>query len=90
MVAVSPDTNEQSQQLADGLKLAYRFVADRDLTVTRRYGLVHVAGGANGEDVPLPATVVIDRNGLVRWVSVTNNFQVRPDPGVVARVVRGL
>jgi peroxiredoxin len=87
---VSPDTNEQSQRLADGLKLSYRFVADGDLAVTRRYGLVHVAGGQNGEDVPLPATVVVDRNGLVRWISVTSNFQVRPDPAVVARIVRGL
>jgi peroxiredoxin len=90
VVAVSPDTNEQSQRLADGLKLGYRFVADRDLTVTRRYGLVHVAGGQSGEDVPLPATVIVDRNGRVRWVSVTNNFQVRPDPALVARVLREL
>jgi peroxiredoxin len=51
---------------------------------------VHVAGGQNGEDVPLPATVIVDRNGVVRWVSVTDNFQVRPDPAVVARVLRGL
>ena len=49
-----------------------------------------MAGGAKGEDVPLPATVIIDRDGRVRWVSVTNNFQVRPDPAVVTRVVRGL
>lgn len=90
VVAVSPDTNEQSQRLADGLKLGYRFVADRDLAVTRRYGLVHAAGGSQGEDVPLPATVIVDRHGLVRWVSVTDNFQVRPDPDIVARVVRGL
>ncbi len=65
-------------------------MADRDLAVTRRYGLVHVAGGQGGEDVPLPATVIVDRNGLVRWVSVTDNFQVRPDPAIVARVVQGL
>jgi peroxiredoxin len=90
VVAVSPDTSEQSQRLADGLKLPYRFVADRDLAVTRRYGLVHAAGGSQGEDVPLPATVIVDRHGLVRWISVTDNFQVRPDPDSVARVVRGL
>ena len=37
-----------------------------------------------------PATVVLDREGVVRWVSVSRNFQVRPDPGDVVRAVRGL
>jgi peroxiredoxin len=55
IVAVSPDRNEQSQKLAEGLRLAYRFVADPDLATTRRYGLVHAGGGPDGQDVPRPA-----------------------------------
>jgi peroxiredoxin len=90
IVAVSPDPNERSQKLAEGLRLGYRFVADRDLAVTRRYGLVHAGGGPNGGDVPRPATVVIDRNGVVRWFSISRNYQVRPDPGEVLRAVRAL
>lgn len=90
VIAVSPDANEQSQRLAEGLELGYRFVADRDLAVTRRWGLVHARGGAEGQDVPSPATVVVDKNGVVRWFSVSSNFQVRPDPGDVIRAVRAL
>ena len=90
ILAVSPDSNERSQQVADGLRLGYRFLADRDLAVTRRYGLVHPSGGPDGRDVPRPATVVVDRDGVVRWFSVTHNVQVRPDPGDVLHVVRGL
>jgi peroxiredoxin len=90
IVAVSPDSNEQSQKLADGLRLGYRFLADRDLAVTRRYGLVHAGGGADKQDVPRPATVVLDRDGIVRWFSVSRNFQVRPDPDDVLRAVRAL
>jgi len=90
VIAVSPDANEQSQRLADGLKLGYRFVADRDLAVTRTWGLVHPRGGADGQDVPRPATVVLDRNGAVRWLSLSSNFQVRPDPDDVVRAVRAL
>ena len=33
---------------------------------------------------------VLDRDGVVRWFSVTDNFQVRPDPGEVLRAVRAL
>jgi peroxiredoxin len=90
IVAVSPDPNEQSHKMAEGLHLGYRFLADRDLGVARRYGLVHPRGGPNGEDVPRPATIVLDRDGVVRWVSVSRNFQVRPDPGDVLRAVRAL
>ena len=89
IIAVSPDANEQSQKVADGLRLGYRFVADRDLAVTRRYGLVHAGGGPQG-DVPRPATIVLDRDGVVRWFSVSRNVQVRPDPDAVLRAVRGL
>jgi peroxiredoxin len=90
IVGVSPDSNEQSQKMAEGLRLGYRFVADRDLAVTRRYGLIHARGGAEGQDVPRPTTVVLDRDGVVRWFSVASNYQVRPNPGDVLRAVRAL
>jgi peroxiredoxin len=90
IVAISPDPNEQSQKVAEGLHLGYRFLADRDLAVARRFGLVHERGGPEGQDVPRPATIVLDHDGVVRWFSVSRNFQVRPDPGDVLRAVRAL
>ena len=90
IVALSPDRNEQSQRLAEGLRLGYRFVSDPDLAVTRRYGLLHARGGPEGQDVPRPATVVLDREGVVRWFSASDNYQVRPDPAEVLRAVRAL
>ena len=90
IVAISPDRNEQSQRLAEGLHLRYRFLADADLAVTRRYGLLHAKAGPDGQDVPRPATMILDRDGVVRWLSVTTNFQIRPDPADVLRAVRAL
>jgi peroxiredoxin len=90
ILAISPDPNERSQALAERLRARYRFLADRDLAVTRRYGLVHVGGGHKGQDVPRPTTVVVDRRGVVRWLSLADTIQVRPDPTEVARAVRHL
>jgi peroxiredoxin len=90
ILAVSPDPNERSQALAEKLGLRYRFLADRDLAVTRRYGIVHAGGGPEGQDVPVPTTVVLDRRGIVRWLSVADNYQVRPDPADVTRAVRAV
>ena len=90
ILVISPDPNERSQALAQRLRARYRFLADRDLAVTRRYGLVHAGGGNKGQDVPRPTTVVVDRRGIVRWLSLADTIQVRPDPTEVARAVRDL
>jgi len=90
IIAVSPDPNARSHEMAQRLHLGYRFVADPDLAVTRRYGLVHARAGQHGEDVPIPTTVVLDRAGVVRWLSISNNLQLRPDPDDVLRAVRDL
>jgi peroxiredoxin len=49
-----------------------------------------MTASGEGQDVPRPATVVLDRDGVVRWFSVGRNFQVRPDPDDVLRAVRAL
>ncbi len=90
ILAISPDLNAQSQTVAEGLRLNFRFLADRELTVTRRWGLVHPGAGPDGQDVPRPTTIVLDRDGVVRWFSVSRNYQVRPDPKDVLRAVRAL
>ena len=90
MLAISPDSNERSQQLADRLGGGYRFLADIDLAVARRLGVLHAGGGPEGKDAPRPATVVIDRQGVVRWATFADNVQSRPDPREVLRAVRAL
>ena len=87
---MSPDSNQRSQELADRLGVSYRFLADTNLAVTRRLGLVHAGGGPGGADVPRPATVVIDRAGVVRWTAFGSNIQSRPAPRAVLRAVLSL
>lgn len=53
------------------------------------YGLRH-AGGHEGREVALSATVLIDAQGVVRWTSVTRNFRVRPTPDVVLAAIDAL
>jgi len=77
---VSPDPNVRSQELAQGLHLDYR----------RRYGLVHERGGPHRADVPVPTTIVLDRDGVVRWLAISDNFQVRPDAQQVLAALRAL
>jgi peroxiredoxin len=90
IIAISPDPNEKSQELAQKLRARYRFLADQDLAVARRYGLLHAHGGHKGQNVARPTTIVLDRHGVVRWLQLADSIQIRPDPTDVARAVRQL
>lgn len=46
--------------------------------------------GDSGRILPIPATFVIDRGGIVRYAFVNPDFRVRADPSVVIAVVEAL
>jgi hypothetical protein len=48
--------------------------------VIRRYDLVHADAGESGGDIARPAEFLIDSNGVVRWVNLTENYWVRATP----------
>jgi peroxiredoxin len=57
--------------------LSFPILSDPDLQAVTAYGLRH-AGGHDGQDIALSASVLLDRDGIVRWVHVTPNLRVRP------------
>ena len=47
----------------------------------------------NGEDtwsLPLPASIVVDRNGIIRYAEAHANFRVRPEPASTIAVLDSL
>ena len=47
--------------------ISFPFLLDEDSAVTKEYGLYH-AIGFDAFDIAHPATLVIDRRGVVRWI----------------------
>jgi peroxiredoxin len=64
----------------------YTFLSDADAAATRRYGLLHKGAGADGKDIARPAEILIDPNGTVRWINLTEDFRVRARPEEVLRI----
>ena len=60
---------------------------DEGGAATRRYGLMHEE---DGDEVAVPATIVIDASGRVRWFHIRSNVRDRPAPAEVLDVLRGL
>jgi peroxiredoxin len=85
MVTVSPDTVAETAAMRRRLRLGMKMLSDESLDVTDLYNLRHdnaLAGGSRGSRRPLaiPATVLIDADGVVRWVFRSVDFRVRSNP----------
>ena len=80
MVGISvdpPDVNERQSQ-----KLGYTFplLSDPNAKVIRRYDVLHPGAGPKGADIARPAEFLLDSNGIVCWVNLTENIAVRARP----------
>jgi peroxiredoxin len=73
-----PDVNRRHSQ-----KLGYTFplLSDPDAKIIRRYDVLHPGAGPKGADIARPAEFLLDSNGIVRWVNLTENIAVRARPG---------
>jgi peroxiredoxin len=96
LLAVSPQTPDNSLTMAEKHSLEFPVLSDVGGEVIGTYGLkydvtaqdLYKSGGAdldkfNGEGrwiLPAPAVFVIDREGIVRYVSVTGDYTQRPEP----------
>lgn len=75
-------------------RLKATMLSDRDLAVTDAFGLRNQAihSGPIGEDaaeaLPVPATLLLDKNGMVLWMDVAENYQRRQGPEVVLAALR--
>lgn len=87
VAAISVDSREESRKLAQDRGYTFTLLSDPKAEVIRRYGLIHAGAGEQGRDVARPAEVLIDAQGTVRWVNLTEDLQVRARPLTVLRVI---
>ena len=79
VLAVAIDSKADLQKMADkiakdGKAPSIVFLSDPDHLVIDRYGIWNPAG----KGWPHPTTLVIDRQGIVRWKFVEVDYKVRP------------
>jgi peroxiredoxin len=79
IVAVSPESVDQNRQVTEWLGLEFPILSDPTLAATDAFGLRHAGGGPSGEDLPRPATFILEE-GTIRWRDLTENYRIRPRP----------
>ncbi len=69
--------------------ISYPFLLDEDRTVTRAYG-VHHRIGRDALNISRPATFVIERSGIIRFMHVGGSQEERAPLAEVLEAVRKL
>lgn len=68
------------------LGLSFPVLVDEDGVTGRAYGVWNESNGK----VPHPTALIIDREGIVRFVRVDEDYRVRPDPSELIEAVKAL
>ena len=87
-MAISVDTPEINRDMLSKSGYSFTFLSDPQAEVIRRYDLVHAGAGINGQDIARPAEFLLDTDGVVRWVNLTENYWVRARPEQVMEAAR--
>lgn len=93
LVAVSHDSVEELREFKRKHGWEVTLVADAKLEIIRRYNLQnHNFTPKKGpfRDMAIPATVLIDADGKVLWISQATDFRVRLHPEKVLAAVRAV
>jgi peroxiredoxin len=80
VVGISVDPPEINQRHSQRLGYTFPLLSDSKAEVIRRYDVLHAGAGPKGADVSRPAEFLLDSNGIVRWVNLTENIAVRARP----------
>jgi peroxiredoxin len=78
LAAISVDPPDVSAKLAEKLGLRFPLLSDPDRAVIRAWGVEDAENG-----IAWPAIYVVDRDGKVRWRSLSEDYKIRAAAGEV-------
>ncbi|MFQ6111987.1 MAG: peroxiredoxin family protein [Nitrospinota bacterium] len=85
VVAVSVDDVPTMQKTVRQLGLTYPVISDAEARIVKLYDVLHP-----DEGVSRPATFIIDKRGVIRYVHIGKDFRDRPPVAKLLNIVRWL
>jgi len=83
---ISPDDPAQLGRFAEKAGLGFVMLSDPKLEVISRYGLVN----PSSPNLPHPTALVVDRQGVIRYARVDEDFRHRPPAAELLAAVDAL
>jgi peroxiredoxin len=81
VLAISPDDATGMQKMAERMDRPYQFLSDIDLAVTDLYGI------RKDEELPHPAMILLDDQGIVQWFYIGEDYKTRPSATQLQQVL---
>ena len=81
VLAISPDDATDMQKMAERMDRPYHFLSDAGLKVTDLYGI------RRDKELPHPAMILLDDQGLVKWFYIGEDYKTRPSATQLQRVL---
>ena len=95
VLGIGPDNIEVNRDMVQRIGVGYRMLSDDDQAVSAQFGVVYSnpvieLGVDYAEGIPLPASFLVDVNGIVRYVSRPDRVGEFLDPTLIFGVLEGL
>jgi peroxiredoxin len=74
---VSVDPPAASRRLRERLESRFTFLADPDGVLLDGIGIRHQGGRNDGVDIAYPTAVLVDADGIIRWVFQSETYRDR-------------
>lgn len=93
LILITPKPLETTRRVAVFFDFDFEFWLDSDLSIAAQLGLVQSGGVPSdqhreyGNDTIWPASLVVDRDGVIRYASVSKMIADRPDPRKFVQVL---
>jgi len=87
LVAISPSHGPEADEMARQIGVDYLLLVDGDCQAAQQFGAIEPKA-FKGHDVPLPASFLVDPQGVVRWASRPEDVTAAQGPMDALRVLR--
>lgn len=84
-----PLLSDGGNKVAREFGLAYRVPAAQEEVYRRAFVNLPFTNGDDSWELPIPATYILDRDGIVLYASANEDYTERPEPKDIVRFLRG-
>lgn len=89
---ISPQSQQETEKLAKRFQVPFRFIVDKDGKFAKQLNIFHPdvtppGLGVNSADSVYPTVVISDKNGIIIWSDLTDNYRVRPEPELYLQIL---
>ncbi len=94
LIFISPQSAKHTESLAKKFDIPATFLIDENLNASKELGLFNAYGTPFGMEVlgystdnVYPTLVITDSNGIVRFINMTDNYRLRPEPSSYIKLI---